>query len=273
MLSGGLPTHLLPWGQWSYRYPIIWRCGITLWVFDNMQQKNRLDVGNRNWRAIAAALTMLGTLATTVPAAAQGWSVYRNERFGFSLSYPSAIFEVERTAEAGDGRVFSAPGSDARLLVGALVNEAGYNAARYQEYIAQQSYGQFTIGYRRLGTTWFVLSGERENQIFYEKVMFTCGGRLINSFALIYPRDKRHIFDPIVERVEDTFRPGRDCERAGLSPPSPAPASPSLATYRTRDPSAMADRIARERGHDVVVTWRRTNPPFDLKILRGYASR
>ena len=238
-----------------------------------MLLKNRPDVGNRAWRAIVAAVAMLGTLATTVPAEAQGWSVYRNERFGFSLSYPSAIFVVERTAEAGDGQVFSAPGSDARLLVGALINEAGYNAARYQEYIAQQSYGQFTIGYRRLGTNWFVLSGERENQTFYEKVMFTCGGRLINSFALIYPTDKRHIFDPIVERVEDTFRPGRDCERAGLSPPSPALDSPSLSTYRTRDPSAMADRIARERGHDVVVTWRRTNPPFDLKVLHGHASR
>ena len=89
---------------------------------------------------------------------------------------------------------------------------------------------------------WFVLSGERENQIFYEKVMFTCSGRLINSFALIYPADKRHIFDPIVERVEDTFRPGRDCERAELSTPSPARDSP-LPPYRLRERSAMADRI------------------------------
>ena len=87
-----------------------------------------------------------------------------------------------------------------------------------------------------------------------------CSGRLINSFALIYPADKRYVFDPIVERVEDTFRPGRDCERAELSTPSPARDSP-LPPYRPRERSAMADRIARERGHDVIVTLRRTNPP------------
>ena len=64
-----------------------------------------------------------------------------------------------------------------------------------------------------------MLSGEANGRIFYEKVMVTCGGRLINSFAMIYPIDQRHIFDPIVERVEDTFRPARDCKRAGLALP------------------------------------------------------
>jgi hypothetical protein len=35
----------------------------------------------------------------------------------------------------------------------------------------------------------------------------------------------------------------------------------------------MADRIARQRGHDVIVVLRRSSPPYDYKILRGYASR
>lgn len=233
----------------------------------------RLAVKNQTCGAIVATIAILCSLAATFPAEAQVWSAYRNERYGFSLSYPSSIFVVERTAQAGDGQVFIAPESDARLLVGALTNDAGYSAARYQDYVAQHSYGQYTIGYRRLGANWFVLSGERENQIFYEKVMFTCAGRLINSFALIYPADKRHIFEPIIERVEDTFRPGRDCERAGLSTPSPTSDYSSLPRYRPRDSSTVADRIARERGRDVIVTLRRTTPPFDLKVLRGYAVR
>ena len=91
-----------------------------------------------------------------------------------------------------------------------------------EDYIARHSYGAYKLGYRRLGQTLFVLSGEGNGRIFYEKVMFTCGGRLINSFAMIYPIDKRHVFDPIVERVEDSFRPARDCKRAGLALPPPA---------------------------------------------------
>ena len=83
------------------------------------------------------------------------------------------------------------------------LNDSGYTAATYQDYIARHSYGQYQIGYRRLGKTWFVLSGEGNGRIFYEKVMFTCAGRLINSFAMIYPFDQRHLFDPVVERIED----------------------------------------------------------------------
>jgi hypothetical protein len=42
----------------------------------------------------------------------------------------------------------------------------------------------------------------------YEKVMFSCSGAVINSFALIYPLEERQLFDPIVEAIEDSFRPG-----------------------------------------------------------------
>ena len=99
-----------------------------------------------------------------------------------------------------------------------------------EDYIARHSYGAYKLGYRRLGQTLFVLSGEGNGRIFYEKVMFTCGGRLINSFAMIYPIDKRHVFDPIVERVEDSFRPARDCKRAGLALPPPARRQASAAS-------------------------------------------
>jgi hypothetical protein len=43
----------------------------------------------------------------------------------------------------------------------------------------------------------------------YEKAMFSCGGRLINSFAVLYPVAERRFYDPIVEGMEDSFRPGR----------------------------------------------------------------
>ena len=243
---------------------------------------------------VAAALAGFLVIGCSGPlAAAVGdWTEYRNERFGFSLGYPGSVFAVERKTDAGDGQVFVASDGDARLLVGALVNDSAYTPATYQEYVARHSYGEYKIGYRRLGRSWFVLSGEGNGRIFYEKVMFSCGGRLINSFAMIYPAAQRQIFDPIVERVEDTFRPGNDCERAGLSPAPPRPqatqvprAAPPPAEKRLASParkpprrqetgerSALADRIARARGQDVYVVLRRTTPPYDRKVVRGYAS-
>ena len=169
-------------------------------------------------------LTFLITLLFSAPLGAQeamnpgGWQSYRNARFGLSLSYPGKVFQIERTSEAGDGVVFAARGTEARMLVGALPNRDRQTVASYQDVVARKSYSDYQIHYRPKGHTWFVLSGEGDGKIFYEKVIFSCGGRLINSFALVYPAADRRIFDPIVERVEDTFRAGtRGCEGAALT--------------------------------------------------------
>jgi hypothetical protein len=204
------------------------------------------------------------------------WAEYRNEKFGFALDYPRDLFEVERTAQAGDGQVFVTREGDARLLVGALLNGPDFTPNAYQKHIARQSYGDYKITYRRKHGTWFVLSGEGRGKVFYEKVMFSCSGRLINSFAMIYPADKRDVFNPIVERMEDTFRPGKACHGADMPSAKPrATQGPSRVRTRwTNAPrSPLADGIAKQRGGDVIVILRRTTPPYDRKVVRGYVSR
>jgi hypothetical protein len=164
------------------------------------------------WLIQCFVVVLALTLGSRAPIAQDGgWTVYRNDRYGFSFRYPAAIFAVERSSEAGDGQVLVAKDADARLLVGALGNEANYTPSTYQAYVAEHSYPNYRIGYRRLGRSWFVLSGEGDGKIFYEKVMFSCAGRLINSFAMIYPTDRRHVFDRLVERIEDSCRPGSNC--------------------------------------------------------------
>jgi len=157
----------------------------------------------------ACWLLVLGL--TAFGALADDWSTYSNARYGFSLQYPSNVFAVERTAEADDGQVFVAKNGDARLLVGTLSNESNFTPASYQSYLARNSYADYRLGYHRLGGSWFALSGEGNGKIFYEKVMFSCAGNRINSFAMIYRSEQRHIFDRIVERIENTFRPGPKC--------------------------------------------------------------
>jgi hypothetical protein len=55
------------------------------------------------------------------------------------------------------------------------------------------------------------MSGYRGDDIYYEKVMFSCGGRVVNVFAITYPRSTRRIYDQVVERMEDNFGPGGRC--------------------------------------------------------------
>lgn len=234
-------------------------------------------------------LIALGSSSLTGIAQAQpagDWVEHRNEKYGFRLEYPADVFKLERTTQAGDGHGFVSADGKARLLVGALQNDEGSTPAAYQDYIARNSYGSFKVTYRPLGETWFVLSGEGDGKIFYEKVIFSCSGKLINSFAMVYPIDSRSVFDPLLERMEDSFRAGLSCEHAG--PPARSgkqrrtDASPKSSKKRIASPRRprvksrpeQADRsrwVLRGSGGPGYVILQRTSPPYETKIVRGQA--
>lgn len=142
-------------------------------------------------------------------AARHDWISYKNERFGFSLLYPADILTPTQTSAAGDGELFVSDDGRARLLVGAIENSERHSPASYQRFIARESYLGYAVDYSPSGRTWSVLSGERDDSIFYEKALFSCGGWRIASFAMLYPVAERRVYDPIVERIEDTFRAGK----------------------------------------------------------------
>ena len=142
-----------------------------------------------------------------------GWVHYRNDRFGFELQVPAEVFTDHRAAQAGDGDLFATSDGRAKLLVGAFENVDSHSPSTYQRYLARQSYPGLRIDYAPVGRSWAVLSGTRGEQMIYEKMMFSCGDRVINSFALIYPIGERQFFDPLVEAIEDSFSP--DSSRCG----------------------------------------------------------
>jgi hypothetical protein len=158
---------------------------------------------------LALAAGLLGPVAPGVAAQEQpGIATYRNERHGFSLNYPADTFAPQPPAADGEGRVFVSRDGNARLLAGALPNADGVNLRDYRSLVLQQSYQGADIDYAPLGATWFVLSGIRDGVMFYERVTFTCGGRLINSWALLYPAADRRTFDRIVEQIARSYHPG-----------------------------------------------------------------
>jgi hypothetical protein len=213
------------------------------------------------------------------------WVEHRNEKYGYSLKYPGGIFKLERTTEAGDGHAFVSVDQKARLLVGALQNTASTTPTEYQEHVAQQSYGRFKVTYRPVGKTWFVLSGEGNGEIFYEKVIFSCSGRLINSFAIIYAVERRDVFDPLVERMEDSFSAGASCAHAGGSPAVSKRAtgdagieekrrriaSPSRARVQSPSPRDRGSWVMRGGSSGGHVILQRTSPPYETRVVRGQA--
>ncbi|HEY5830120.1 MAG: hypothetical protein ACAH24_09300 [Hyphomicrobiaceae bacterium] len=155
-------------------------------------------------RPLIAAILLTGS---ALAAGAQDFATYRNERHGFSLSYPAGTF-AEGPSPSADGGVFVSRDGNARLLAGALPNDGGMGLRDYRAFVLKQSYPDAAIDYAPVRDSWFVLSGTRDGMMFYERVTFTCGGRLINSWAMLYPATERQVYDRIVEQVARTYRPG-----------------------------------------------------------------
>lgn len=159
------------------------------------------------------ALLVAPSLALAQPSANtdESWGPYENARFGMKLVYPQDVFVPDHTKSTEAGQLFVSSDGAARLLIGAIENGEKHTPSSYQHYIAGESYQGFTFDYAPVGGTWTVLSGKKKGTMFYQKVIFTCSGRIINTFALTYPVAERQTYDPIVERIEDSFRGGKLC--------------------------------------------------------------
>lgn len=161
----------------------------------------------RMFRAVVAGAAF--ALFVLPAGAASRWAFKTDPHLGFRYSYPSQVF----SALEGDGKpsfhYFASPSSEARFLVGGWNNAKGQSPEGFKRWLIENVGGYDETTYRPRGRSWFVLSGYRGNSIYYEKVMFSCGGSLVNVFAITYPVEQRDVYDPIVERMENIFRPGR----------------------------------------------------------------
>jgi hypothetical protein len=171
------------------------------------------------------AVLALATIVIALPALAArrdlGWLAYRDKAFGYGFDYPTVIFKPtdgDPTATLADskrrsGQVFRSQDGRAFLLTAAFENSARLDLIAYKTRIASTAYKDAKVEYERTADNFFVLSGFRGKDVFYERVTFSCGGRVVNVWTMIYPRSEGALYDRIVEEVARTFRPtdGHGC--------------------------------------------------------------
>lgn len=160
-------------------------------------------------RFVTGAAGFALTLLLAVPALPSQWRFFAEPDFGASIRYPADTFERLPDQNGSTGAAFASFDGNARLVVAAWENSGETPGTFKDRLLSGGEYGDLT--YEPNGRSWFVLSGYRGDEIYYEKVMYTCGRRLVNAFAITYPVAERAIYDPMVERLEDSFRPARNC--------------------------------------------------------------
>jgi len=168
----------------------------------------------KSWHPILSAVAAVFTVALTASASAASydWSHGRDEVTGYRYAYPEAIFAPIE----GDGRpgfhYFVSDDGRAKLMYGAWDKEAGATPASLKRWMIENAGGAQDLTYEPEGRNWFVVSGYKDDLIYYEKVMFSCDRQLVSIFAIAYPKAERATYDPAVERMENVFQPGHRCD-------------------------------------------------------------
>jgi len=160
-------------------------------------------------RAFLAAGIFAASAGLSAPGRAApddaGLTTYRNDRHGFTVSYSAAQF-IALPAATEDARLFVSKDDKARLLVGTLDNTDNKTVAQYQAFLLRESYAGANVDYAPIRDKWFVLSGIRNGTAFYQRVSFSCGGRKINSWALLFHAAEKATYEPIIEQVHRSYR-------------------------------------------------------------------
>ncbi|MEM8813148.1 MAG: hypothetical protein AAGF59_11070 [Pseudomonadota bacterium] len=161
-------------------------------------------------RSFVSALAASAGLLVAVSGASAEWKAAVDSQYGTRVAYPTHIFRpLPLEPDAMDRRFESADGRAQMSIAAYAFPDAGDVHALKARLLEDPQYANLT--YEAGGRSWFVLSGYRGSDIYYEKIMVTCGGDLVSAFGITYPVEDRHRYDWIVERVEDSFRPGRRC--------------------------------------------------------------
>jgi hypothetical protein len=161
----------------------------------------------RLW-ALGACFLVLSAVSAGAGARLDDWATVKNERHGFAIAYPIEVFEQKSAPTTDEGRVLVSKDGKAKLLVGAFENADNNSLEDYRQFLMDDQYAGAAFDYTPVKQRWFVLSGTRNGEIFYQRVSFTCGGKLINSWAMLYPEAEKKLYDRVLEAIAKTYSPG-----------------------------------------------------------------
>jgi hypothetical protein len=124
-------------------------------------------------------------------------------RTGTPVCYPERVFRKD--GDTAEGVRFV---SDDGLAWFTLSRRAGRPlAAALEEAVRDLDRQGATITYRRAVGGWFVLSGHRDDRIYYRKTVQAADGAL-DTLLIEFPREQKPFYYDIVERMSWSYRPG-----------------------------------------------------------------
>jgi hypothetical protein len=161
----------------------------------------------RQKQALACAAVFAVILSGPSLAQDLDWGVYWDEQHGCRLDYPQALFVPDPAdpAEPGEPQRFSGIDESIYFRVMGAENISKWTPQDIKDkYLRANMPGDIT--YQRTRDEFLVLSGYRDDSIFYTKVAISGDQRIACILDINYPRSAKKDFDTIVTRMSRSFR-------------------------------------------------------------------
>ena len=137
------------------------------------------------------------------------WTLLENTGAGFELKYPADVFAAKPGTLEADDRLFVSQDGHAVLRVYANRSNLGTVPSKYRASLLAKRYAGASLDYAPQRENWFVLSGTLGQEMFYERVSFSCDRRSFHGWLITYPVVERQFYDAVVEEMHRTYRYGK----------------------------------------------------------------
>jgi hypothetical protein len=129
------------------------------------------------------------------------WATYRDQRFDFALRYPAGIFALDAARSTDLVHTFVSSDGRAVLRIVAAQNTAGISLGRFRSALIRNRYAGASFDRTTQRRHWFALSGTLGQEVFLERVTFSCDGRSMHGWQIRYPSSQRATYDELANLI------------------------------------------------------------------------
>jgi hypothetical protein len=135
----------------------------------SIPNSSRLPADSSRLCALISATALLAATPSFAAYADHAWKIYTNDRFGFSVCYPSDLLRQQAAPDNNEGQTFIGS-NGAKIAAWGSFNAMDWTLAdSMREDEKRLDGGGGTITYKVIQNGFYVLSGRKGDQIFYNR--------------------------------------------------------------------------------------------------------
>jgi len=140
------------------------------------------------------------------------YKTYCNSKYGYCVDYPSSILLPQGESGSGDGQVFESKNKENSLTIyrdlrDNMDPDVKFDiATAYKEDVdVSESRNPKTVTYKKLGKTFYVVSGYEGKKIYYQKTFLSEDGQLVTC-RLVYLERDQQLYNTLLDHIMKSLR-------------------------------------------------------------------